>query len=421
MNLTIGYLNINSVRHKLKDLHIFLENNIDVLAISETKLDESFSTSRFILPGYKPTPLRLDYNDSSGGLLVYARQDILIHQLTSFVFPKVIEVIPFEINLRKSKWCIFMIYRNPTLHKTKEKIEQFLSSLSDGLDFYSRLYDNFMVVGDFNLEPDNESIKKFMNAHDFYNLVKYKTCFKSKAGTCIDLILTNRKHSFQFTGALETGISDHHLLIHTMMKSTYEKLPPVRKNFRDYKKFNSVVFLNELNCLLKDRNIVDYSLFEKIFVNLLNEHAPVKTKIIRANNKQHVTKDLRKAIMLRSRLKHLANKSKNPDDVARYQRQRNFIVNMNRKAKKSFYSNNDPKQSPKGFWDTFKPLFSNKVNVAGERIQLVENERIISSDIDIAETFNEHYNTVTNRLDVPRWNYDETSSDINSASHRQIF
>ena len=110
LNLTIGYININSVRHKLKGLHAFLGNNIDVLAISETKLDDAFTTSRLILPIYK-TPLRLDYTESSGGLLVYARSDILMHQLTSFIFPKGIEVIPFEINLRKTKWCVFMIYR----------------------------------------------------------------------------------------------------------------------------------------------------------------------------------------------------------------------------------------------------------------------------------------------------------------------
>ena len=114
LNLTVGYLNINSIRHKLKNLHTFLGDNIDVLAISETKLDESFTTSKLILPG-KKTPFRLDYSDSSGGLLVYARSDILIHQLTSFVFPKGIEVIPLEINLRKTKWCIFVIYRNPTI------------------------------------------------------------------------------------------------------------------------------------------------------------------------------------------------------------------------------------------------------------------------------------------------------------------
>ena len=128
LNLTIGYININSVRYKLNDLHTFLGNNIDVLAISETKLDESFTTSRFILPGYKK-PLRLDCTDSSGGLLVYARSDTLIQQLTSYIFPKGIEVIPFEINLRKNKWCIFMIMMNPTKFKSKEKIEEFLSSL----------------------------------------------------------------------------------------------------------------------------------------------------------------------------------------------------------------------------------------------------------------------------------------------------
>ena len=108
------------------------------------------------------------------------------------------------------------------------------------------------------------------------------------------------------------------------------------------------------------------TLFEKFFITLLDEHAPQKAKFVRANNKQHVTKDLRKAIMLRSKLKRISNKTKLPEDVARYQCQRNFFVNINGKAKKSFFSKNDPKQSPKGFWDTFKPFFSNKVNFSGE-------------------------------------------------------
>ena len=124
--------------------------------------------------------------------------------------------------------------------------------------------------------------------------------------------------------------------------------------------------------------------------------------------------------MLRSKLKRIANKSKHPDDVARYNRQRNFVVNMNRNAKKSFFSKNDPKISPKGFWDTFKPLFSNKVKVAGERIQLIENGSIISKDLDIAVIFNEHYNTVIDRLDVPHWNTNnaETLDGVNSAINK---
>ena len=416
LNLTIGYININSVRNKLKDLHTFLGKNIDVLAISETKLDDAFTTSQLILPDYKK-PLRLDCTDSSGGLLVYVRKDILMHQLTSYTFPKGMEVIPFEINLRKTKWCIFMIYRNPTKMKTKEKIEQFLSNLSSALDFYSRSYDNFIVAGDFNLEPDNEVLKNFMDANNLFNLVKEKTCFKTANGTCIDLILTNKKHSFQFSGTLQTGVSDHHLLIYTMMKTTYVKLPPISKKYRQYKNFNSVIFLNELNCQLRNRNIVDYKVFDNIFANLLDEHAPLKTRLIRANNKQHVSKDLRKAIMLRSKLKNIAVKSKNPEDVARYKRQRNLVVSMNRKAKKSFFGKHDPKKSPKGFWDTFKPLFSNKINTAEERIQLIEDGNILSNDLEISEVFNQHYHTVTDRLKVPRWNSvdGEISNDVNSA------
>ena len=103
--------------------------------------------------------------------------------------------------------------------------------------------------------------------------------------------------------------------------------------------------------------------------------------------------------------------------VIRYNRQRNLVVNMNRKAKKSFFSKHDPKESSKGFWDTFKPFFSNKVNIAGERIQLIENGSVLSNNLDIAEIFNEHYHTVTDRLNVPRWNSvsGESSNSVHSA------
>ena len=55
--------------------------------------------------------------------------------------------------------------------------------------------------------------------------------------------------------------------------------------------------------------ILDYSSFEDIFINALNTHAPVKTKIIRANNREFMTKALRKAIMTRSGLKNVYLKS----------------------------------------------------------------------------------------------------------------
>ena len=47
----------------------------------------------------------------------------------------------------------------------------------------------------------------------------------------------------------------------------------------------------------------DYSKFEKEFIDTLNKHAPKKTKLFRGNQKPHVNKVLRSAIMKRLRLK----------------------------------------------------------------------------------------------------------------------
>ena len=57
--LTFSHININSLRNKFEILQEVIGNNIDVLLISETKLDASFSSSQFILDGFTP-PYRLD-------------------------------------------------------------------------------------------------------------------------------------------------------------------------------------------------------------------------------------------------------------------------------------------------------------------------------------------------------------------------
>ena len=65
-----------------------------------------------------------------------------------------------------------------------------------------------------------------MEDSGFVNLIKSKTCFKSTAWNCIDLILTNNPKGFQNTGAMKTGVSDHHALIVLFLKTTFTKMPP---------------------------------------------------------------------------------------------------------------------------------------------------------------------------------------------------
>ena len=54
---------------------MLINKNVDVLALAETKIDESFSTSSLKINGFNQ-PFRLDSSKSLGGLLVYINENI---------------------------------------------------------------------------------------------------------------------------------------------------------------------------------------------------------------------------------------------------------------------------------------------------------------------------------------------------------
>ena len=65
--LTIAHLKINSIRNKFDSLSFMVENNADISIISETKLDDSFTSGQFKIRGFS-MPYRYDRNSVDGGL-----------------------------------------------------------------------------------------------------------------------------------------------------------------------------------------------------------------------------------------------------------------------------------------------------------------------------------------------------------------
>ena len=84
-----------------------------------------------------------------------------------------------------------------------------------------------------------------------------------------------------------------------------------------------------------------------------------------------------------------------------YDEQHNRCVKLVRSAKKAYYSNLSIKDvnDNKKFWKIVKPLFSEKVN-ANENITLVENNNIISSEIEIAEKLNALFSNIVKELNI---------------------
>ena len=313
----------------------------------------------------------------------------------------------------------------------KKKISQMLiTSLLNGyfnnigraLDIYTQKYDKILLAGDFNAEEKEVILKAFMELYDLRNLVKEKTCFKSVGNpSCVDLFLTNCSKSFQETNVISTGISDHHKMIITVLKTTFKKAKPKEIFYRCYKTFDRDVFRNQLGTNLA--NCKNYSQYKIRFLEVLNAHAPLKKKVVRANEVPYMTKALRKAIVTRSRLENRYHKDKTGESLRNYRKQKNFCSRLYKKERKKYYSSLDVKKvtDNKKFWKTMKPFFSDK-GAGKTDITLIEGGKIIQEDSEVANIMNDFFGKAVAplNLDIPSMYITDESITIDNPIEKII-
>ena len=75
-----------------------------------------------------------------------------------------------------------------------------------------------------------------------------------------------------------------------------------------------------------------HAAFQNYFTSILDKYGAKKTQFLRGNKKAHFNKSLWKEMMIRSRLKNKANKSKNSIDIVKFKWQRNLAANLNKQA-----------------------------------------------------------------------------------------
>ena len=68
-----------------------------------------------------------------------------------------VETLPFEINLRLR---VISVYRPPW-----QNSEYFLFSLTRVTDYFANTYNNRLTLGDFNLEPTDSALMRFLDSN----------------------------------------------------------------------------------------------------------------------------------------------------------------------------------------------------------------------------------------------------------------
>lgn len=68
-------INIKSIRNKFDLLISRINDDLDVLLICETKIDDSFPTAQFLMSGFSK-PYRLEHSSNVWGTFLYVRDNI---------------------------------------------------------------------------------------------------------------------------------------------------------------------------------------------------------------------------------------------------------------------------------------------------------------------------------------------------------
>ena len=192
----------------------------------------------------------------------------------------------------------------------------------------------------FNLLEKSKSqvLRDYMNLYGLTNLITTPTFTSQHGSSLIDVAITNSKLNFIASEVIDIGVSDGHSMITVISRKTMPKLMPKDVTYRSYKTFNTDSFRNDFSMLpLSICDIFDDpsdALWaqETLIRDILDEHAPLKSKRIRPNEPPYMNKSLKKAIMNKARLLRRFKKTRTTKAWNHYKIQRNLTTSIRRRS-----------------------------------------------------------------------------------------
>ena len=412
-SLIISHVNINSLKKEYKApidyfKDILMKHYIDVLCVSETKLDETIVEKDLdCSPSFKF--YRKDKTSNSGGLCAWIRSDIPQQRMHELEFDSEvyhIESLIFELIIKKQKWYLIVAYKNPTVSN-----ELFLNKVTHVYASLLNVGKEIILLGDLNIDMlccENPLKNELCNVYDLSNLISEPTCFKKPEGTLLDPIIVRNRRRFQKSINVFCGYSDHHNLVGCITKLNLPPQKPRKVIYRSLKNFDQNVFKEEVSRIpfhvSNIFNDVDDQYWARkwLFTNVLNEHAPIKERAIKEDHVPYMHSDLRKQMYNRNMLKNKHKKDrKNYGKWHSFVYQRNKSTSMRRSAIKDYIlSKCRPGASQKDFWDIVGPFMANK-SKSQRNIILREDDSIISDQSELCELFSVFFATSASEIGQP--------------------
>ena len=428
-HVIISHVNINSItsRGRLDELsHFSSLNDVDILCLSETKLDDQVHPSLFTLDNFHD-PLTRHRDRNGGGVAIYVRNTIAAKRLPDLEADG-LEWIWCLIKIKSVTLIICTIYVPPNLSSTQHS--DLFEKLNESVSL-AQLYspDNILILGDLNagntfLDPKFSNHSPITPYENYLNdelltlnlsqLINEPTRYTGSNGVANlrDLIIVSNNLSVHDSGVLPCFSNIDHLPIFVSLNINSPSISRQTKQLWDYRLMDP----DKLIRLLMDTDwdsLLDCDLddavdnFTDALMNAAKASIPLRTVTMKSSDKPWFTSELRREIRKRDRLFHTAKKRNTDYDWERWRHQRNLTTETNQRLKSIHIQTQvekllENKRDPRTYHNILKGILGRKSNTNIPPL-IGQDGMPYSDDIDKATIFNRHFaaQTTLNILDKP--------------------
>ena len=427
--------NINSITSAFKkdQLESMAHNlNLDIIALTETKLNDSVQESVYTIPGY--TIINKNRDRRGGGVMLYIRDDHAFIRLEKIEMKEHISV---DCIVNGKKINVNVIYRPPSrtteAQTSKEEDDKFIKDIDKTLGkIRSHRASTKIICGDLNFgdiynfhgglngKPlDNTAAPIFMEK-GFVELIDIPTRKVGMSTSLIDLIFVNKTDDVVLT-ATTPPIADHSGTFISMNTLTFKK-PPKKFVKYDYDTANWDGIEDKLQLLnnkfqyddsieLSQDTIDNMALeFSATLIKMKNDHIPHKPVTIFEKDKPWLDSTTRRKLTKKNRAFKVYSKA-----IDQIKRNNTQTKADNDKAKKLFDKYKEKKKdfeytarkSKQTYFNGLKKILSNpdvpskkkftmlnRLTNTGKDANippLIDNDQVINDPLKKAQIFNKFF------------------------------
>ena len=404
----------------LNDIIVTFKKVPDIIAISETKLNDNY-VSNISIPGY--SFLNTNSKTSAGGVGLYLADQLNFIRRHDLELPvEGVESCWIETTSKKEQNIIIgCVYRHP-----HSKLENFHEAMKERLQSLNNSRKQVIVLGDTNINSlqycnDNRTADYLNMLLDsgFMPIITKATRITDHSKTSIDHIYTNIPQKVLKSGICLAGISDH-LPVFCTIANKFPTTNESRYN-RDFSNFNKDSFLKEISEIDFASLIVDdvnesMNAFAETFQKITDKYAPVRklsNKMRAQLRKPWISSAILKSIKKRQKLFTTHFLSNDPNKVKEYKKYNNKLNKIKEAAKTNYFKTQFDMFSDnlKATWKLIGTIINRKKAQHGTLIQkLLYNGKCYNDKASICHQLNTHFINVGHDLaaQLPNYNISPT-------------